>query len=123
MIYWESTLHARHCCVSCVLLSVWWPGGQPTSLYLPTSLAACTQLPGMASSVFRTHVPGTDPVLAEQLKPGVRSAQKPVPHAAPVGHWAHDILALSPPERERCLYWINQSDRLKGVPETSTLPS
>jgi len=26
-------------------------------------------------------------------------------------------------ERERCLYWINQSDRLKGVPETSTLPS
>ena len=24
-------------------------------------------------------------------------------------------------ERERCLFWINQSDRLKGVPETSTL--
>jgi hypothetical protein len=80
MMYWVSR-HGWHMSVSCEAFCVWYPAGQPISRNLPAS----------TPDVDRTHVPGIGPLSAEQLRLGVRRAQKPpVAHVAPEGQLAHE---------------------------------
>ena len=80
-MYWVSR-HGWHFCVSCEAFCVWYPAGQPMSRNLPAS----------SPDVDRTHVPGIGPggLSAEQLRLGVRRAQKPVAHVAPGGQLAQE---------------------------------